>query len=139
MSMCNHEIKVYLLVNKKKLFFHTQTSRAYFYTLNTWRRHWITSVNVNNLTTVHHSDAVLLWWKPQHFTEYPHYKTFISSTLDKDTFELLISQQIHLDVWRYWQNGNKLSMPGICDFKFTRWLQSLVIKFVDSSPTTIEC
>lgn len=142
--MFNHEIKVYLLVNKKKLFFHTQTSHAYFYTLNTWRRHWITSVNVNNLTTIHHSDAVLLWWKPQTSPN-----TLITKRLYHQHWTKILLNYLYLSKYILtFDVTDKTEINCPCRVFVTSnsqgdssswWLQPLVTTVVDWRPTTIEC
>lgn len=86
--MFNHEIKVYLLVNKKKLFFHTQTSHAYFYTLNTLEQ--------SDHYTPFRRCIIMVEATALH--RIPSLQNVYIIKLDKDTFELLISQQIHLDV-----------------------------------------
>lgn len=45
-SMFNHEIEVYLLVNKNVC---PSNRRQVMHKLNTWRRHWIISEHVNNI------------------------------------------------------------------------------------------
>lgn len=98
MSMCNHEIKVYLFVNKKKIVLPHPDKSCIFLHL----KH--VTLTLNHECEREQSDhytpfrRCIIMVEATALHRIPSLQNVYIIKLDKDTFELLISQQIHLNV-----------------------------------------